>query len=83
MRLLDEALSHGMRSIEVLSRLPPSDSIVLAHAYLCEVYLYRKLTAEAREHFDRAIVYAEELRLGWLKERLTEELGPKLGLSTA
>jgi len=82
MRLLDEALSHGMRSIEVLSRLPPSDSIVLAHAYLCEVYLYRKLTKEAREHFESAIGYAEELRLGWLKERLTGELGPKLGLAT-
>ena len=46
-RLIDEALAHGTRSVEVLSRLPPSDSIVLAHGYLTEVYLYRKMGKEA------------------------------------
>ncbi|MGP8077344.1 MAG: AAA family ATPase [Thermoplasmata archaeon] len=82
-RLLDEAVAHGARSIEVLSRLPPSDSIVLAHGYLTEVYLYRKMPQEAADHYGKAIKLAEELRLGWLKERLAAELGPKLGLARA
>ena len=42
--LLDDALLHGSRSIEILGRRPPTDSLVLAHAYLSEIYLYRSMS---------------------------------------
>jgi len=82
-RLLEDAIAHGAQSIEVLSRLPPSDSLVLAHAYVSEVYLYRSMREEAISHYQTAIQLAERLRLGWLMERLTSELGSKLGSAPA
>jgi len=77
-RLLDEAVAHGVRSVEVLGRLPPSDSLVLAHGYLSEVYLYKKMKDDAVEHYNRAIELAGKLRLGWLRDRLTAELGTRI-----
>jgi tetratricopeptide (TPR) repeat protein/DNA-binding MarR family transcriptional regulator len=78
LRLLDEAIAHGNRSIEVLGRLPPSDSMVLAHGYLAEVYLFKGMRAEAARHYRTAIGVADRLHLGWLRNRLESELGPKL-----
>ena len=35
---LEDARAHGERAVSVLGRLPPSDSLMLAHGYLAEVY---------------------------------------------
>jgi tetratricopeptide (TPR) repeat protein/DNA-binding MarR family transcriptional regulator len=77
-RLLDEALGHGNRSVEILSRLAPSDSLILAHAYLTEVHLYKRETREAKDHYDQAIAIANELGLGWLRDQLIKEPGAQV-----
>ena len=80
-RLLDEALAHGHRSVEVLTRLPPSDSLVLAHAYLTEVYMHLRQTDVAKEHYQSALELAERLRLGLLTDRLKSEFAQRLALA--
>jgi tetratricopeptide (TPR) repeat protein/DNA-binding MarR family transcriptional regulator len=77
--LLDEALTHGTRSIEILSRLPPGDSLVLAHSYLTELYLSRREPAEAKSHYETALDLAGSLGFGYLKELLLKEFGVKVG----
>ncbi len=74
--LIQEAIGHGERGVEILERLPGSDSLVLAHSYLAEVYAHSRNTNPAREHYDRALLLADALGLPWLKERITEEVGP-------
>jgi hypothetical protein len=78
-RLIDESLTHGLRSIEVLDRLPPSDSAALAHAYLVEVYLYKGMINEARIHYAIASDVADKLRLHWLRDRLAAEYQSRIG----
>jgi len=78
LRLLNDAVAHGERSIEVLARLPPSDSLVMAHGYLSEVYLHRKELPKAIEQYEQAVGLADKLGLGSLKARLVEELAGKL-----
>jgi tetratricopeptide (TPR) repeat protein/DNA-binding MarR family transcriptional regulator len=77
-QLAHESIAHGERSVEILERLPGSDSLVLAHSYLAEVYSYTKDTESARRHYDRAIDLADSLGLAWLKERTIDEVGPKV-----
>jgi tetratricopeptide (TPR) repeat protein len=81
-KLLEEAIGHGLRSVTVLSRLPPTDSLVLAHSYLTEVYLFSKKVPEAVEHYSMALGLADKLGLAWLKERMKDELGAKLPSTT-
>ncbi len=78
--LVAEALGHGARSVEVLSRLAPTDSLVLAHTYLTEVLLYRNEFEPARDHYHRAITLTESLKMPWLKKRIVEEFGASLDL---
>jgi tetratricopeptide (TPR) repeat protein/DNA-binding MarR family transcriptional regulator len=82
-RLLDEALAHGLRSVEILSRLPPSDSLILANAYLTEVFLYKHEVRLAKQHYDRSIELAEELGLGWLRDQLLKEPGTQVAEAMA
>jgi tetratricopeptide (TPR) repeat protein/DNA-binding MarR family transcriptional regulator len=79
--LINEAVAHGERSVEVLGRLAPSDSLVLAHGFLAEVYAFRKETDLALTHYQTALDLAERLELIWLKQRLVEEVGPLVGQS--
>jgi DNA-binding MarR family transcriptional regulator len=72
--LLKEALLHGEKSVEVLNRLPPSDSLVFAHSYLTEVYAATNDIQKARMSYDRAVELADGLQLTWLKERVVAEL---------
>jgi tetratricopeptide (TPR) repeat protein/DNA-binding MarR family transcriptional regulator len=81
--ILDEALVHGQRSIEVLSRLPPTDSIALAHGYLVEVLLHLGRRSEALSHYRSSIQTAEEIGAGWLKERIISELGARVSQSAS
>jgi tetratricopeptide (TPR) repeat protein len=76
--MVDDAISHGERSLEVLTKLPPSDSLALANAYLSEAYAYRRQLTKAHEYYDRAIELADHLQLPWIKEKIVAELGPKI-----
>jgi DNA-binding MarR family transcriptional regulator/tetratricopeptide (TPR) repeat protein len=71
---LQDSILHGERSVEILSRLPRSDSLAIAHGYLAEAYHLRKDATRALENFSSAAVLAEELGLDWLKESLDEQL---------
>ncbi len=76
--LATEALSHGLRSAEILNRLPPSESLVLVHAYLTEVYSFLGNRIEATTHYEKALGLADKLQVGWLRESLVSEVGPRL-----
>jgi len=78
LQLVYEALEHGRRSIEVLERIPPSDSLVLAHAYLAEAYLYLKRGQEAVTHYDKVRSLSAALGLKGLGERIAQELESKV-----
>ena len=76
--LIDEAKESGERSVAILNRLPMSDSLVLAHGYLCEVLSHKGDAKGAREHYEQALNLADAMKLGWLKERLVAELTPTI-----
>ncbi|MFZ0892744.1 MAG: AAA family ATPase [Thermoplasmata archaeon] len=73
--LLEEAESSGIRSIEVLSRIPPTDSLALAHGYLVEVYSRKKQPERAAQHRKEAERLVDQLGLDWLKEIFAREFG--------
>lgn len=75
---LDDARTHGEKAVAVLSRLPPSDSLMLAHAYLTEVYLSLKEGQKARTQYAAAMELADRMGLAWWKERIAAEMGDKL-----
>ncbi|MGD0588508.1 MAG: ATP-binding protein [Thermoplasmata archaeon] len=74
--LVVDAIADGERSLEVLGKLPPSDSLALANGYLCEAYVGRNDRAKAAHYYNRAIELAEELQLPYIKEKLLAELKP-------
>ncbi len=78
-QLLREGLEHGRRGVEVLKQLPPSDSLVLAHCYLVEIYLHMDQTQPASDHYLEAVRLADGLGLTSLRARIVDELSPKLG----
>ncbi len=71
--LLEDARVHGERAVSVLSRLPPSDSLMLAHAYLMEVYLTLRETERARAQYQAALELADRMGMSWWKERIVAE----------
>jgi tetratricopeptide (TPR) repeat protein/DNA-binding MarR family transcriptional regulator len=76
--LLDDAIAHGHRSIEVLGRLPPSDSLAWAHAYLAETYIFKKHADKAADHYAKAISIAESLGLLRIRDIIRDELGKRI-----
>jgi len=80
--LVASAISHGERSVEVLSRFPPSDSLVLANGYLAEVYADRREPAMANKYYQAALDLVDKLQLPWLKEYLVTELARKVSATT-
>ncbi|MGI0132968.1 MAG: AAA family ATPase [Thermoplasmata archaeon] len=80
--MLEESRHHGERAVAILSRLPPSDSLVLAHAYLAETYTALKLVDPARVQFESSCRLADSMGMGWWRERLEKELGEKLSGAT-
>jgi len=80
--LVRDAIMHGERSLEVLSKLPPSDSLVLANVYLSEVYADQREMAEASKYYDRAIELADRLQLPWLRQRIEADVRPKIAATT-
>lgn len=73
--LIDEAIAHGTMSVEVLSRIPPTDSLALAHSYLAEAYAYRKDRAKAVGHYQSALAVANRLDMAWLRDLIVSSLG--------
>jgi tetratricopeptide (TPR) repeat protein/DNA-binding MarR family transcriptional regulator len=71
---LQESISHGERSVDILNRLPHSDSLAIGHGYLAEAYDHKKDSGHALEHFASAVAVAEEVGLDWLGESLREQL---------
>ncbi|HEY1197711.1 MAG TPA: AAA family ATPase [Thermoplasmata archaeon] len=76
--LVKDAIVHGERSLEVLAKLPPSDSLVLAHTYLSEVYADQHDRERASQYYNKAMELVNQLQLPWLKEKILIELKPKI-----
>jgi tetratricopeptide (TPR) repeat protein/DNA-binding MarR family transcriptional regulator len=83
LHFLEEAIGHGERGVEVLNRVPPAESLVLAHAYLAEAYAMKGDPEKTRENYEKGLDLAKRLNLGWLQDRLREEVGPKVEKLTA
>jgi len=80
--LLQDSISHGKRSLEVLGRLPDSDITAVAHGYLAEAYISAGNLREARASYESAIELNKRFGLGWLSEALSD-LAVKLSKASA
>jgi DNA-binding MarR family transcriptional regulator/tetratricopeptide (TPR) repeat protein len=76
--LIQDAIRHGERSVEVLQRLPPSEALVLAESYLAETFLYSGNRNTAEKHYKIALEICEKIKLDWLREAIVTEIGNKL-----
>jgi tetratricopeptide (TPR) repeat protein/DNA-binding MarR family transcriptional regulator len=76
--LVEDAIADGERSLEVLGKMPPSDSLALANSYLAEAYVGRHDGAKAAHYYNRAVELADQLQLPWIKEKLLAEVKPKV-----
>ncbi|HXQ48403.1 MAG TPA: AAA family ATPase [Thermoplasmata archaeon] len=72
--LLEDARGHGERAVSILGRLAPSDSLMLAHCYLAEVYYDFGRADTARTHWEAAIGLADKLGLPWWRKRIENEM---------
>jgi tetratricopeptide (TPR) repeat protein/DNA-binding MarR family transcriptional regulator len=79
--LIRDSVLHGERSVQVLSKVPPSESLGLAHAYLGESYLASGERGKAVEQYTQSIDVLEGLKLFWLRDAIRAELGTRLGLT--
>ncbi len=73
--LIPEAVANGERSVEVLSRIPTSDSLALAHSYLAEAYALHRDRKRAIDHYQAALQTAEKLELMPLADEIRKEVG--------
>jgi tetratricopeptide (TPR) repeat protein/DNA-binding MarR family transcriptional regulator len=80
--LIQAALDHGTRGVEVLEGIGPTDSLVLAHTYLVEVYLNLRQPERAVEHFERARAISKDLGLKTLWTMINKELGERVAAAT-
>lgn len=72
------ALEYGVRSLEVLGRLPPSESLMLANSYLTEVCLLLDDLPSARKYYDEAMRLGDRVDRPVLKKAIETELAAKL-----
>jgi len=70
---LQQAIAIGERSVQVLRRLPPSDSICLAHAYLVEAYVLSGDRPKASANLSAAVELAHKAGLDWLAEEIAKQ----------
>jgi tetratricopeptide (TPR) repeat protein/DNA-binding MarR family transcriptional regulator len=80
--LLQDSIGHGERSVGVLGRLPPTEAIIFAQAYLAEAWIYSGDNEKASKHYEIAIDLCNRLNLGWLKDNLVAEVGAKLHINS-
>jgi tetratricopeptide (TPR) repeat protein/DNA-binding MarR family transcriptional regulator len=76
--LLNDSIQHGERSVNVLGRLPPTESLILAQGYLAEAWIYSGDDEKAGGHYRIALELCERLNLGWLREIFVSEIGARL-----
>jgi len=76
--LAEDAIRHGRMSVEVLSRIAPTDSLVLSHGYLAEAYAFCHDQANAVAHYQVAVDLADKLEMTWLRDALTTDVGEKI-----
>jgi tetratricopeptide (TPR) repeat protein/DNA-binding MarR family transcriptional regulator len=74
----DDAIAHGNMSVEVLSRIAPTDSLALAHGYLAELFAFKKDRSKAVDHYQRALGVANKLDMTWLRDTLVSDVGEKI-----
>ena len=77
-QLLNAAVDHGQRAIEILRHLPPTDSLVVAYAYLAEAHIFRREADLAEVAMRAAYEISAELKLGWLTDTIRTEVESKL-----
>lgn len=75
---LDEARRHGERSLAVLARLPPSDTSVIAHSYLADVFVAMKDREHAKQEYTEALRLARALGTDWLRVSIEREMEESL-----
>jgi tetratricopeptide (TPR) repeat protein/DNA-binding MarR family transcriptional regulator len=75
---LEDARAHGERSLSILASLPPTDTSVLAHVYLTEVYLDLRDLEKARREYAEALDLARSLGADWLRAEIEKEFRGKL-----
>lgn len=73
------ATALGERGIAILERLPISDSLALAHAFLGGALADSGRLPESKKHYEEAIHLAERLEMPWWKESITQEMRTKFG----
>ncbi len=73
-----EATSHGELAVQILSKLPPSDSLPMAHAYLAEAYHESGQATAALFNFERAVAISQKMGMDWWRKQVEAELGPKI-----
>jgi tetratricopeptide (TPR) repeat protein/DNA-binding MarR family transcriptional regulator len=79
--LLRDSIEHGERSVGVLGRLPPTEALALAHAYLAEAWIDSADKEKALRHFELALGLCDKLSLAWLKDVIESDIGAKLGVN--
>ncbi len=75
---LEQAREHAERSVRVLSRQPPSDSLVYARSYLTEVYTAQGEAALAREEYRAATQLAASIGMQWWVDQMEQEFKSKI-----
>ncbi|HWX24733.1 MAG TPA: hypothetical protein VN083_06795, partial [Vicinamibacteria bacterium] len=72
--LLEDARAHGERGVAILARLPPSDSLAVARAYLGGIYHDLHLEEAATEQYDEALRLFDSMGMTWWSEALKAEI---------
>ena len=76
--LIHQAISNGRRSIEVLSRLPPSEALVFANGYLAEAYFDARDYTSSQRYHRASLALCDALNLSWIKAAAESDLGERL-----
>ena len=75
---LREAVVHGERSVEVLSRLPPSESLAVAYLYLAQAQFQVGEIRPAVVSHGTALQLCDALGLAWLRQVALTDVGAKI-----
>ncbi|MGA8542226.1 MAG: AAA family ATPase [Thermoplasmata archaeon] len=68
------SIRHGERSVEILSRLPPSEALAFAHGYLADAYFGSADGKGGLSHYQSALLLCDSLNLSWVKDAIVTEM---------
>ncbi len=74
-----EARTHAERSVDILRRLPPTDSLAIAESYLAEVYVNLGMVEEGRKSYEDSIAHAEAMGMAYWRDLVVKEFRGKFG----